>query len=552
MENSKKYSTFIVFILFVLGSFAQPKSTDKITYDGISYYLHKIGKSESLYAISKMYNTDIEDIKKANPDLDNNFKKGKTLKIPIFEPDFRYHWVENGETFFSIAKKYQLSQDEISTNNPAVASNLKAGVLLKLPKTSAVAQTEIEFEPDEKTNKGDVTSVIKYVNNPCEQFNYTGQKLKVALLLPLFANQNQNMTISGNEADKTIKYYQNSKLFIEYYEGTLLALDSLRKLGISIDLHVFDTQNNVTKVKEIANLPIFSEMDLIIGPIFSTNIKALATEIAGKNINIVSPLDSKDSLVYSIPNLFQVNSSEDLRFYRTMDYINKINNANIIFVHGENQAEAQLVEDLKKYLKTLNDTLTLQQINFRKSSEVYKLQTLLDRNKTNVVVCTSTEEVLVTNLLNRLMTVADRYLISVFGSRRWETFSNMDLLYYSQLNIHYHSNTFFDNQTDAANEFINKFDNIYGYQPSEYALHGFDVMFYFGNILKKYGKNFNACLENEKEEIDGLHTGFLFKKLNTTSGYENHSVYIVRYNEQFHLRKMDTKRSIVTIFGTQE
>jgi len=550
MKNIKKISSTVLFLFLVVAfAFAQEKSTDKVTINGISYYLHKVGKKESLYAISKTYNVDIDEIKLVNPSIETGLQKGKTIKIPIFESEFKYHAVEKGQTAYSIAKSYDITPEILTQNNPFLSAGLAEGDILKIPRNVKKQQAEVVFEQDNNENKGDVSSVINYVDNPCGKFNYTGQVFKIALLLPLFVEENKYMSYSGESASKAIKYYQNSKLFLEYYEGTLLALDSLRKIGVSVDLHVFDTKNSVQTVKEIANLPIISEMDLIIGPVYSSNIKAFAQEVSGKNINIISPLDSKDSLVYSLPNVFQVNSSDDVRIKKTAQYISKIDNRNIVIVHGGTKAELNMLEFLRRQFASTNDDI--QEISFRKSSEVYKLQSLLVKDKTNVILTLSEEEVVVTNLMNRLMTVADRYLIAVFGSRRWETFSNMDFQYYGNLNIHYHSNTYTNDDAVEVVEFTNKFERIYNYEPSEYAMHGFDITFYFGQILKKYGKNFNLCLANEKTEYQGLHTGFYFEKNLPAQGYENNSVYIIRYDEEFRLKKMDSNRSVISIFGTE-
>ncbi len=551
MKKIKKIYSTVLLLLFVFTSaFAQEKSIDKVTINGISYYLHKVGKKESLYAISKVYDVDIEDIKLVNPSISTDLEKGKTIKIPVFDSNYKYHAVEKGQTLFSIAKLYDVSTEILTENNSFVSDGLAEGDILKIPRTAKKQHAEVVFEQDNNDNPGDVKSVIDFVDNPCGNFNYGGQVFKVALLLPLFTEENKYMSFTGESAAKTIKYYQNSKLFIEYYEGTLLALDSLRKLGVSIDLHVFDTRNSVQTVKEIANMPIISEMDLIIGPVYSAEIKAFAQEIAGKNINLISPLESKDSLVFSLPNVFQVNSSDDIRIKKTAEYISKIDNKNIVIVHGGTKTELRMLESVRAQFAAAN--CSFQEISFKKSSEVYKLQSLLVKDKTNVIFTLSVEEVVVTNLLNRLMTVVDRYLVAVFGSRRWETFSNMDFQYYGNLNIHYHTNTYSDDDAVEVIDFANKFESIYNYEPSEYAMHGFDITFYFGQILKKYGKNFNSCMEKEKIEIEGLHTGFYFEKNLPSGGYENNSVYIIRYNEDFYLKKMDSHRSMISIFGTEE
>jgi len=546
MINKKQlFLILIVLLSSIFPSFAQQKSSDKVTIDGISYFLHKVNKKESLYAISKLYDVDANDIRIANPTMGADLKSGKTIKVPIFDKNYTYHSIEKGETLYSIAKYYEIDENIIIKENPTTSQSLRAGELLKIPKLRSDNITVIE--PDNTDNPGDITSVIKRVDNPCGEFTYEGQAFKVALLLPLYLKENADLTLVGSDEKKRIKYFSNSKIFIDYYQGTLIALDSLSKLGISIELHVYDTENNPEKVKQIASKPEILTMDLIIGPIYSKNIKILAEKLSGKSINMVSPLDSKDSLTSNISNLFHVNSSNLTRIEKMAEYINKIENNNIIIVHSDTFEEREQIITLEKTLKLQNDS-ELKKVYFKKNSEVYGIQSKLDITKNNIIIVTSNNEVVVTNLMSQLSKLNERFVFAVFGSRKWETFSNMDFEYYSKLNIIYHSSTFEDNLSLDRQKFEKKCNAIFNQLPTEYTEHGFDVMYYFGNLLKTYGKQFDLCLNSKKEKVDALHTYFDFEKLENGAGFENKNVYLIRYNDDFFARKIDTdKKHVFTL-----
>jgi len=63
---------------------------------------------------------------------------------------------------------------------------------------------------------------------------------------------------------------------------------------------------------------------------------------------------------------------------------------------------------------------------------------------------------------------------------------------------------------------------------SKYAFIGFDVTYYFLNALLQYGNEFMYCLQNTK--MDPLSSKLQFKKT-LNGGYENQSVFIVRYKD---------------------
>ena len=61
-------------------------------------------------------------------------------------------------------------------------------------------------------------------------------RIQVALLLPFMTNETTQSSATSR--------------FVVYYEGLLLAVDSLRNMGTSIELSVYDTGNGTKKVKE--------------------------------------------------------------------------------------------------------------------------------------------------------------------------------------------------------------------------------------------------------------------------------------------------------------
>ncbi|HRD38856.1 MAG TPA: LysM peptidoglycan-binding domain-containing protein, partial [Bacteroidia bacterium] len=62
---------------------AQEKSTDIRTINNKKYYIHKVEKGQSLYAISKIYGTDVNVILADNDEAIDGIKPGQELKIPF-------------------------------------------------------------------------------------------------------------------------------------------------------------------------------------------------------------------------------------------------------------------------------------------------------------------------------------------------------------------------------------------------------------------------------------------------------------------------------------
>jgi len=134
---------------------------------------HKVAKGETMYSIAKKYNVAPEDIYRLNPEAKNGVNENATLLIPTKagqavktvvkdtpKPTGKetrvYHVVEARETVFSIAKKYDTSEESIKKNNPDIE---KEG--LKLGQTIVVFTTKKVDKPATVV-KSVVASTPKY------------------------------------------------------------------------------------------------------------------------------------------------------------------------------------------------------------------------------------------------------------------------------------------------------------------------------------------------------------------------------------------------------
>src|SRR5690606_2016676 len=60
----------------------------------------------------------------------------------------------------------------------------------------------------------------------------------------------------------------------------------------------------------------------------------------------------------------------------------------------------------------------------------------------------------------------------------------------------------------GGKEFKDKYNTLYGVQPSDHSYKGYDAARYFGNLLAKYGDNYRDCII--KDEPEGLFSIYAF------------------------------------------
>lgn len=147
--NKPKVKQFIIlmslFLVFGI-SFAEIPAQEQ-------YRSHKVAQGETVYSISKKYGVTEAAIYRLNPDAKAGIGLNSILIIPSgdiinagsVQVDFKKHRVKRKETLFSIAKKYGITVDDIKKYNKHLYSKeLKKGEKLQIPIFSeAVTTTEV-------------------------------------------------------------------------------------------------------------------------------------------------------------------------------------------------------------------------------------------------------------------------------------------------------------------------------------------------------------------------------------------------------------------------
>ncbi len=119
---------------------------------------YTVKKGDNIWQISKKFNVSISDIKKANNLKNNKLQVGMKLEIPqkndkiikqskSNEPE--YHVVKKGETLFRIAKKYNISVEELKRLNGLNSNKLSKGQKL-IVKASEKLKENISIRDNEK------------------------------------------------------------------------------------------------------------------------------------------------------------------------------------------------------------------------------------------------------------------------------------------------------------------------------------------------------------------------------------------------------------------
>jgi LysM repeat protein len=402
--------------------------------------------------------------------------------------------IKRGETLYGIAKRYDVSLDDILSVNPGVTS-FKAGTKIKIPVLQQVANqpaaTSKTVKPAVANSKPvDVKAPESKLVVNTSSFNDLPEKnstgtFKVALLVPFSLEEVDSIKLDKPES--------KSFSFVQFYESSLLAIDSLRKQGMDVKLFVYDSDGDegIDKTRAIFQKKELADMDLIIGPFYAKCFE-IASKYAGLHrIPIVNPLSKRNEIIAAKSWVFKVQSGTTDQMGEVAEFISRhFESANVVIVRPDKIKMAEEATAFKTALlplmkKDLKSTIIKE--SFFATEGVPGLRFKLSTDKPNILVVLSTDEVFVSGLFRNLNEISNDYDLTVMGMGAWEQYK-LDINAMMHLKLHLYGNKYVDFSDQPVQKFSTAFMHAYSTLPQvkAYAFDGFDITYFFLSSLMKY------------------------------------------------------------------
>lgn len=523
-------------IIFIIGinvlTFAQRGGTPIVTKGGKQYYAHTVQRGETVYGLSKTYNTTDKVIYQENPSAEHGIKVGEIIYIPVSsnntKPDFSNkqeiksiikHTVTKGETLYGISRKYNITVDELVKANPEVDNGLKVGAVLNIPLVSSVINEDENTTTPEPEMREEVVGTKPGKNrnpandvipdkNTCLDNTHTKLEYNIAVLVPL------NSTILSEPRSARIAY--------QYYSGLKLAMAKYEPIKAKINWNFFSTgsKSNDEESKKIVQNPTFQKSDLIIGPLYTSEMTPILEYAKEKQVPMISPFSRGEDILIDNPFVFKASPSESTYATSIASMLNqKYKNGKVILVNT----------GLKKdsiFFKTLRDTLVLKYRFDSVSANrnlVYLPQggnaaAFIKKDVANICIYPTNKEIAMNTFLSGMNKFGKDNDLSILGDESWFNFRNFDIEHLSncKVTIPVVYKTFAWDSTYSS--FINSYKNEYNTDPEFYAFRGYEIACLSIDMLEKYGSMLAPCAIYDKNKY--LITPFAWRKT-PGGGYEN-------------------------------
>jgi LysM repeat protein/ABC-type branched-subunit amino acid transport system substrate-binding protein len=575
---------FLLFaLLLAMPSNAQTKGPIE-EVDGKSFYMHAVEKGQTLYALSKLYQCDINDILAVNPGADAGLKEGQIVKIPAPKATKKVveiqHTVQKKETLYSIAKKYDVDINAILALNPGADKMLSKGQVLRIPVKKSPTEKTPTPEPEkpvltanskqhtiqagetlfsiarqygssvdailnanpglsENLKEGQTivipTRAMPVTPNPtvgdktpnapapiAKPLNFEGEikKEKYNIALMLPFMANDVDTVGLSDKEKKLR-----DVAVNLYRGALVAMDTLKKEGFKGDIFVFDVADDKYAAQKLLQGKDLANADLIIGPAFREPLQEVSQWGAKNGVHVVCPVPQSNRVLLASSNMSKAYPSEATQWEAIARFVAKEYKGQQVIV--VNTTDVDDLKNLNVFHQAYYEASGDSAAEFKASSRTLSgIAAMFKSGTKQVVVIPSDDKYLLTTMFGQLK--GDN--IVLFGPDSWE---GMDMIQASdrvRTHVHHPKVSFVDLSDKRTFNLYDSFRRKFKSEPTEYTFLGYNMMLYYCRGLRDFGRAFPNHFHEMSEK--GLCSwGFSFEKTGQESGFENKHVFIVQSGE---------------------
>jgi hypothetical protein len=353
---------------------------------------------------------------------------------------------------------------------------------------------------------------------------------KIAVFAPLYLDSAFNDTAGYRYAKNVFPRFINPG--IEFYEGVQLALDTLNKEKLPLEVFVYDTRSATETLVQQLDKAIADSVDLIISHCSSPEVKIFADAGLKAQVPVVNVNIPNDGGVTANPYYVMLNPTLKTQCEGIYRFIQKYYSINPIVVFRK---KGQLEDRIKLYFdeygtETKAVPLKLKYVDLNDSFSISQLRAHLDTSEQTLCVAGSLDENFGKRLVIQLAQLnRQNYLSVVMGMPTWDDipFNKQE---YKGVEIIY-STPFYNMRIDkVSSSIISYFNRVMFARPSDMVFRGYEVTWKYAHLLTKVGKDISSNLSNKQYRVftDYDIQPVLNKQTMTLDYFENKKLYFVK------------------------
>jgi ABC-type branched-subunit amino acid transport system substrate-binding protein len=276
---------------------------------------------------------------------------------------------------------------------------------------------------------------------------------------------------------------------LEFYEGAVMAIDSINQAGPKVSMEVFDIQSKTGSIAYLLNNKKIDSLDIIIAQTGGSDYLELAQIAKEKNIPMVSATYPNDGGIRESPMLFIANPKINSHIQVIHNQLfKKWPDANVIWFKRIGSAD----DKIESQFRELN-AASVYRNKFKTAALKYEfkmedLVPFMDTTKTNVLIAGSLDDNFALQFARAIADYPKKGIIQVIGMPGWDGMKEIQGKNYAGMPIYFTTSFNIPPGHQWAAKVDEKVKSITGVKPSISLLKGFELTYYFANVLSKYGE----------------------------------------------------------------
>ena len=351
-------------------------------------------------------------------------------------------------------------------------------------------------------------------------------KLTIAVLAPIYldsAFDGPNYKLGNNNLPKQILPG------LDFYNGIMLAADSLKAENASLEILVFDTKSKSLSIDSILKTAAMQEAGLIIAAFNNKpEIKPVADFALSKNIPLISMTYPNDGGILNNPNYFLVNPTLKTHIEAIYKYLRRNYLLEPIRIFKRKGAGEDIIANAFTEFnkKTPGVPLKIKTTELSDSFSAEQVFKLLDSSKQNILLCASLNEAFGMSLVNTVES-NPYYKAITIGMPTWDAIKEIskeaDIIYTTPYN--------YPRTGKLGTAITNNYRNKYFGRPSDMVFKGFEALYHFGKLYMQYNQDLINHLSDNSNKLFNEYDfqPVMSKKEGLGTDYmENKKLYFIR------------------------
>jgi hypothetical protein len=319
--------------------------------------------------------------------------------------------------------------------------------------------------------------------------------------------------------------------FLEFYQGFLLGVDTLKSLGLSFEVQVFSVDQTTASVNRLIESGKLDLADGCLGGATPEQIQLLSNWSRQARKPFFVPFNSRISELENNPFLYQMLTPYEQMYERTVEYL-MIRYAGSQFMLLKPSASyaiqpGSFQDILRKHLRLRGITCQEQVIDETCDTLVSRLSDL-DENVLIPHQMSLNDASLFVSYLDAAAQAVPDKRITLIGYPEWQAMNQRYQQSLYRMNTFLFSNFYADPQQTSVKQFQRSFYLTFGQHLMntlpKYGMLGYDAAIYFipRLIQPDAGRNLSV-------RIEPLQTACSFEAVSTTGGQRNQLFYLIHY-----------------------